>query len=72
MKMNRRQDAILKIMKRGDKVRDLYEGCDGKYWVTYSADDSYEPLAKSEAEELASLVPLTQKWPGCYTLMISD
>ena len=66
--MNKQQEKVLKILRRGDRDRDLYEGRDGQYWVTYSANDEYEPLTRSEAEELARKVPLMQKWPGCYML----
>ena len=66
--MNRQQEAVLKILKRGDKERDLYEGRDGQYWVTYSAEDKYEPLTRGEAEDLAAAIPLVQRWPGCYML----
>ena len=66
--MNNRQAVVLAILRRGDKSRDLYEGRDGSYWVTYSANDTYTPLTRAEAEELARDVPLVQKWPGCYAL----
>ena len=63
-------ETVLKILRRGDKVRDLYKGNDGKYWVTYSADDRYEPLTSHDISELLEAGAICRKWKDCDDFFI--
>ena len=63
--MTGKLEAVLNILRRGDKVRDLYKGNDGKYWVTYSADDRYEPLTGYDISELLQAGAIRRKWKDC-------
>lgn len=64
--MNERQTAVMDALKRGDKVRDLYEGSfrgSNEYFVTYSSEFHLPILNQSEVDELFSLGLIEHKWP---------
>ncbi len=73
--MNHAQQAVLRLL-RADPTRDLYEGAaannskqgSGYYWVTRSADETYEPLTAAEVGEMTRAGLLAEKWSGCYRL----
>lgn len=63
-----RQTKVLLLLQRCDKQRELYEARDGRYYLTYSAGESYEPLRKDEVLELVRRGLVAERWPGCYAL----
>jgi hypothetical protein len=75
--INQRQQRIVDLM-RADPRRDLYEGAapagsgSGEFWVTYSAEESYEPLNWDEVRDLEARGITRELWPGCYCLIDAD
>ena len=72
--LNFRQRRLLELL-RARPDRDLYEGAgpdgksgSGRFWVTYSADDQYEPGTWPDVRNMEAAGLLEEQWPGCYKL----
>lgn len=70
--MNEKQKRVLEIMR----PRELYEAASagdrkrgsGKWYVTRSAHEKYEPLSTEEVQGLVKRGYLIEKYPGCCAL----
>lgn len=70
--MNERQRIVLRLLK-ADLRRDLYEGAaamhgktgSGRFWVTHTADEEYEPLTRNDISELLKAGAIRRKWEDC-------
>lgn len=69
------QRQILRMLE-ARRDRELYEGAaagdrnagSGEFWVTYSADERYAPLPRSQVLDMKALGLIVEKWPGSYVL----
>jgi hypothetical protein len=68
--MNKEQERAL-AMLAANRSRDLYEGCDGFYYVTYSADEGSPKLTRQEVAAMFAAGKISRKFPDytdCYVL----
>lgn len=73
--MTPRQQRIIDLMQARPE-RDLYEGSappnarlgSGEFWLTYSADEHYQPLRREDVDALVQLGVIVERWPDCYKL----
>jgi hypothetical protein len=73
--MNSRQAVVIRLL-REETRRDLYEGSDGgkygcgKYWVTYSGLEQYDPLTREDVGEMLNAGLICKKWKDCDGVFI--
>jgi hypothetical protein len=74
LELNFRQRKALELLN-ARRDRDIYEGGgpdgrrgSGRFWVTYSGGERYEPLTWSDVRNMQAAGLIMERYPGCYVL----